>query len=133
MFDDFGYTRHVHTIRSFDKLTGEGMTFVGADLFDLMEAVLPQRFGGAAGDYQLVEEQDAEGLTRYALLVSPEVGTVDDSEVIAVFLDGLAAKRKHYRYMATAWRDAGLLRVERQRPIVTGRGKVFPFRTLGLS
>ncbi len=133
VFDDFGYTRHVHTIRSFDKLTGEGMTFVGADLFNLMEAVLPQRFGGAAGDYQLVEEQDAEGLARYALLVSPEVGTVDDSEVIAVFLDGLAAKRKHYRYMATAWRDASLLRVERQRPIVTGRGKVFPFRTLGLS
>jgi hypothetical protein len=132
-FDELGYTRHVHTIRSFDKLTGEGMTFVGADLFDLLEGVLPQRFGGTAGDYQLVEDQDAEGLTRYRLLIRPEIGTLDDSEVIAVFLEGLAAKRKHYRYMATAWHDAGLLQVERRPPVVTGRGKVFPFRTLGRS
>jgi hypothetical protein len=130
-FDGLGYIRHVHTIRSFDKLTGEGMTFVGADLFDLMEGVLPQRFGGAAGDYQLVEEQGGDGLTRYRLLINPEIGAVDDGAVIDAFLDGLAAKRKHYRYMVAAWRKADLLRVERRRPIVTGRGKVFPFRTLG--
>jgi len=132
-FDELGMTRHVHTVRSFDKLTGEGMTFVGADLFDLLEGVLPQRFGGAAGDYQLIEEQDADGLTRYRLLISPAVGVVDESAAAGVFLDGLASKRKHYRYMATAWRDADLLRVERAPPIATGRGKVFPFRTLGRS
>jgi len=130
-FDALGYTRHLHTVRSFDKLTGIGMTFVGADLFELLESDLPRRFGGAAGDYQLLEEQDANGLPVYRLLVDPAVGPLDDAAVIAAFLDALAVKRNHYRYMATAWRDADVLRVERRRPLVTARGKVFPFRTLG--
>lgn len=30
-FDEVGYRTHLHTIRSFEKLTGEGMTFLAAD------------------------------------------------------------------------------------------------------
>jgi hypothetical protein len=128
--DALGYNQHLHALRSFDKLTGVGMTFVGADLFELLEGEFPQRFGGSAGDYQLLEEQDANGLPVYRLLVSPEVGPLDDAALVDAFLDALAAMRNHYRYMVTAWREADVLRVERRRPEATARGKVLPFRTL---
>jgi hypothetical protein len=62
LFDELGYVQHLHTIRSFEKLTGLGVTVAGGDLFHLLEEVLPRRFGGAVGDYQLVEAQDARGL-----------------------------------------------------------------------
>jgi len=47
-----GWKQHLHSIRSFDKLTGWGMTFVGTNLVHIVEAVLPARFGGASTDYR---------------------------------------------------------------------------------
>jgi hypothetical protein len=127
-YDDLGCTRHIHSIRSFSKVTAEGMTVFGADLFELMEDVLPRRFGGRAGDYQLVEEQDPDGLTRCTILVSPEVQNIDEKDLIDAFTSGVATMRRHYAPMTTVWRDAGSIRVERRRPIATGRGKIFPYR-----
>jgi hypothetical protein len=131
LFGELGYTRHLHTIRSFEKLTGEGVTFVGADLFRLLEEVFPKRFGGAVGDYQLVEEQDERGVPRYRLLVSPEVGPLDDRSVVAALLEELGKLSGHYRLMAGMWSQVDVLEVQRRRPLPTARGKVFPFRTLG--
>lgn len=131
LFDEFGYFQHLHTIRSFEKLTGIGVTFVGADLFCLLEEVLPKSFGGAVGDYQLVEGQDAQGLPRYSLMVSPEIGPVDEKALVAVFLKELGKMKNHYRFMADLWAQADVLRVKRCRPLPTGRGKVLPYRTLG--
>ena len=88
-------------------------------------------FGGAVGDYQLVEEQDAQGLPCYTLLVSPEVGALDESALLTAFLEALGERRNHYRFMADLWAQADVLRVKRHRPLPTARGKVFPFRTLG--
>ena len=73
-----GLTMHIHSIRSYDKLTSEGMTFLGPEVFALLEDELPRRFGGRAGDYQLVEEE-VDGLTKVSLLVSPGVGDVDEA------------------------------------------------------
>jgi hypothetical protein len=131
LFDELGYHQHLHTIRSFDKLTGIGMTFIGADLFELMEEILPQRFGGSAMDYQLVEQQDKQGFPHYSLLVSPEVGPIDERQVCEVFLNELGRRWSVYRWMTGVWGQAGVLKVQRERPIATLRGKVFPFRTLG--
>jgi phenylacetate-coenzyme A ligase PaaK-like adenylate-forming protein len=131
LFDELGYHQHLHTIRSFDKLTGIGMTFIGADLFELMEEILPQRFGGSAVDYQLVEQQDEQGLPHYSLLVSPEVGPIDERRLCEIFLSELGKRWSVYRTMTGVWGQAGVLKVKRERPIATLRGKVFPFRTLG--
>jgi hypothetical protein len=133
LFDEVGYRQHLHTIRSFDKLTGVGLTFVGADLYRVMEEILPRRFGGSALDYQIVEQQDARGLPRYRLLVSPEVGPIDEPRVCAAFLDELAKRWVAYRWMTDVWSQAGVLEVARERPVRTPAGKVFPFRTLGPS
>lgn len=119
------------TIRSFDKLTGVGMTFVGADLHEVLEGILPERFGGTAVDYQIVERQDARGLPRYHLLASPEIGPIDERRLCETFLEELGKRWSAYRWMGEVWSRAGVLEVRRERPLTTGGGKALPFRTLG--
>lgn len=132
LFDEVGYVQHLHTIRSFEKVTGFGVTFAGSDLIRVIEDVLPRAFGGGVTDYQLIERQDARGLPRYTLLVSPSVGAVDERAVVDAFLEGLAGLRSHYRYMVNLWTQSeGILGVERRQPVPTARGKMLPFRTLG--
>ena len=53
-----GLTEHLRHVRSFSKLTGEGITLVGSDMVRILEEVLPARFGGSPLDYQLLEEED---------------------------------------------------------------------------
>ena len=68
----YGYTEHISRIRSYSKLTGEGVTLVGSEMLRILEEVLPSRFGGSPLDYQLLEEEDEQGFTRLHLLVSPK-------------------------------------------------------------
>ena len=56
IFDELGYDLHLHTVRSFEKLTGEGATFLGVDVIHVLEEILPAEFGGSLADYQLLEE-----------------------------------------------------------------------------
>ena len=63
-FERLGWRSHLHTIRSFEKLTAGGMTVLDADVVRILEELLPARFGGAAADYQLVEDQAAPGEVR---------------------------------------------------------------------
>jgi hypothetical protein len=91
---------------------------------------LPRRFGGAIGDYQLLERQDAQDVARYELLVDPSVGPVAARELVQTFLDGLESLRPAYGLMVDQWRQGGFLEVRRERPRVSARGKVPPVRTL---
>jgi hypothetical protein len=120
-----GLPLHLHSIRSYEKLTTEGMHFLGPDLLRLIEEVLPARFGGAPTDYQLVEDEE-DGLPRVAVVVAPAVGLVDDGEVVGTVLDALGAGAAYRRLMADVWRDGRTLRVVRRRPYSTGAGKVLP-------
>ena len=69
---EIGLEQHIHTIRSYEKLTSEGVTFIGSDLIRLIEEILPGR-GGTPADYQLVE-REVDGLPKVELVVSPRVG-----------------------------------------------------------
>jgi hypothetical protein len=77
-----GYRVHLHAIRSHEKLTSAGMTFLGEDLLTLVEEVLPSRHGGGPEDYQLVEEEGSDGLPRVTLIVSPRLGELDDEKML---------------------------------------------------
>jgi hypothetical protein len=123
---ELGLTDHLSNIRSFDKLTGEGMSFVGVDLLRIIEEVLPTKFGGASIDYQMVEEEDGRGYTRLTLLVSPEVGEVDEAELIRTVLAELSKGHDTQRMMAEIWSQAGTLRIKRARPFITDAGKLLP-------
>jgi hypothetical protein len=120
----YGWTTHLHTVRSFEKLTSEGMTVLDADVIRLLEETLPTRFGGTGADYQLVEDASPDGRSRLRLLVDPRVGVVDSGALADTFLNGVAAVSDAQRLMALVWRQTGVLRVERRSPYPTPSGKV---------
>ena len=119
-----GWTTHLHTIRSYEKLTAGGMTFLDADAIRVLEEVLPARFGGVPTDYQLVEEESDGGELRVRLLVRPEVGPVDPAAVAEAFLAALSGGAGAERIMGQVWRDGRILRVERRAPFTTASGKI---------
>ena len=119
-----GWTRHLHTIRSYEKLTAGGMTFLDADVIRVLEEVLPARFGGAPTDYQLMEDHADGGRPRVRLLVHPAVGPLDHAAVIRGVPGRITAGRGLRADHGQVWRDAGLLRVERRAPFATASGKI---------
>jgi hypothetical protein len=120
-----GFSRHLHGIRSYEKLTSEGVTLRGADALSLLEGTLPERFGGAPSDYQLVQEVD-ELVPTLVLLVSPQVGAVDEREVVEVVLAALSNQGAQPQEASRTWRSADTIRVERREPYATAAGKVLP-------
>jgi hypothetical protein len=122
--EPLGWTTHLRDVRSYEKLTAAGMTFLDADALRVLEEVLPGRFGGGSGDYQLLEDEAEDGRPRLRLLVSPAVGPVDRDAVAEAFLTAMGPGSELERVMGLAWREAVYLRVE-QRPLErTPAGKV---------
>jgi hypothetical protein len=119
-----GWTTHLHSIRSFEKLNAGGMTFLDADIIRVLEEVLPARFGGGPTDYQLLEEEADDGRPCVRLLVHPKLGPLDARAVAEAFLARIGPGRGAKRVMALQWRAAGLPRVERRAPLATGSGKI---------
>jgi hypothetical protein len=128
LLDEVGYDLHLHDIRSWEKLTSEGMNFLGTDLLRLVEEVLPARFGGNPTDYQFLEEEEG-GLPKVALLVSPRVGDVDSEAVagtVLSFLDNTPGSQDDH---GDRWREGETLRVRREEPIATGASKILALHT----
>jgi hypothetical protein len=121
-----GLTQHLRDIRSFGKLTGEGVTLVGSDMTRVLEEVLPQRFGGTALDYQLMEAEDDDGVTRLTLLVNPEVHIERVDAVVTTLLEAIAEQGVGADVARATWAQAGTIRVTRAVPVRTARGKLFP-------
>jgi hypothetical protein len=122
--EELGWRTHLHTIRSFEKLTAGGMTFLDTDVIRVLEEVLPARFGGGPTDYQLAEEEGADGQPRLRLVVHPAVGPLDADALIEAFLAEIGSGAGAERVMAIQWRMARLLRVERRPPRATASGKI---------
>jgi hypothetical protein len=122
-----GLTTHLSNVRSFDKLTGEGVTVARSEMLQVLEVELPSRFGGTSIDYQLAEEAGPDGLVRLVLRVSPRIGGVDEASMRAALLAGLDQGGLVDRHMADLWRQAGTVIVRREEPVATAAGKVLPF------
>ena len=121
-----GLTLHLHHIRSFEKFTSEGMNYFYGDLYEFFEKALPSEFGGGLGDYQLVEEEDDNGQTRLTLVVHPEVGEVNDAKLLSRLKERLSQGSSANRFQSRVWQDAGTLRVRRETPHASPRGKILP-------
>jgi len=119
-----GWTTHLHTIRSYEKLTSGGMAFLDTDVIRVLEEILPARFGGAPTHYQLVEDDAEDGRPFLRLLVHPAVGPLDNQTVADTFLRAIGHGSGAERLTELLWRDGGLLRVERLAPRTTASGKV---------
>jgi hypothetical protein len=119
-----GASTHLHTIRSFEKLTAGGMTFFDADVVRVLDEVLPARFGGSPTDYQLVDEETTSGSPSVRLRVHPRLGPLDESVVREAFLEAMGPGDGAARIMAQVWRDAGLPLIERTQSMATASGKI---------
>jgi hypothetical protein len=119
-----GWDTLLRNIRSHEKLTAGGMTFLDIDIVRVLEQVLPDRFGGAPIDYQLVEDEDEDGRPRLRLLIHPSVGPLDSAAAAETFLTAIARGSGTEHVMGKFWHDAGFLRVERAAPQVMASGKI---------
>lgn len=131
-FGQLGFRTHLSNIRSYEKLTGEGVTFVNTEFVWIIESKLPEAFGGKSTDYQLVEGESQNGIPHLRLLVSPRVGIINDSEVVKTFLRLLerAAGRPWAQSGTQMWNQSGIIRVIREAPMHTASGKILPFYSL---
>lgn len=131
VYSRLGMTTVIRGMASFGKLTGQGVTLFGVDVLQILERALPSRFGGAPGDYQVVE-RDMGSQTAVELRVSPRLpaATAQLGAVRDFFLDEL---RRYYggRTAARIWTHAGALRAVAEEPIVTYTGKVLPLALMG--
>lgn len=123
------FDSHLHTIRSYEKLTSEGMNFLGTDLLALVEQVLPAKYGGYPTDYQIVEREQ-NGLPVVSLVIAPKVGDLDEAQVVRGVLEFLRHRGLGETMMAEIWNQSGTLRIVRQEPHVTAAGKTLALQTL---
>lgn len=128
--EECGLHTHVRGIRSYRKLTGEGVTLVGSEMVEILEKVLPARFGGSPLDYQLLEEEDEIGFTRLNLLIHPRLDLPGEAAVIGAIMDALGKGSAGADSARAIWRQAGTLRVKRMEPIWTARGKFMPIHVV---
>jgi hypothetical protein len=126
----YGFSTHLHHIRSYRKLTGEGVTLIGSDMLTILEDLLPARFGGSPLDYQLLEEEDQDGFTRLSLLVHPSIRLDSETAVIETVLTALQQQNAAADSARDVWSQARALRVKRMAPIWTARGKLLPLHLL---
>jgi hypothetical protein len=126
-----GWTTHLETIRSFEKLTAGGIALLDSDLVRVLEEVLPARFGGGAIDYQLVEEEGEDGRPFLRLLIHPSVGPLNSGEVAEAFLSAAGHGSGVERLAGLLWRGGDFLRIERRPPLTMASGKVLHLHVTG--
>ena len=124
--ESMGYTTHLHGIRSYSKLVGEGVSLIGDEMVNILEHALPSRFGGTPLDYQLMEQEDEGGFTRVYLIVAPRVEIPDERQVVEFVFDTLTASSPMGDGVCRVWQQDRTLQVKRMEPVLTGRGKLLP-------
>jgi hypothetical protein len=127
---ELGLHQHLRQIRSVGKLTGRGITLVASDIVHIIEDILPGEYGGTAQDYQLVEEEDGTGATHLYLLVSPSLKLADEDAPARTLLEALSRGTPGASLQSAMLRNAGAVRVRRQQPRASVRGKLPAFRTV---
>jgi hypothetical protein len=127
-FQDLGFTEHIHDIRSFSKLTCEGVTFPGIDLIKVLEEDLPELFGGGPLDYQLIEREEIDGISKVILNVSPNVGEINKKNLKKKFFELINPSMRNTN--ALMWETGETIKVERNPPIQTQSGKILPINII---
>jgi hypothetical protein len=126
-FSAVGLTQRIVGIRSFEKLTGEGITLIGDSVIELFEDDLPAAFGGQLGDYQLAEVENERGMVRLVIRVHPSVGSIDPLIIRERVIRAIAARSAVEAHMASLLDTAGAIVVERAVPWRTSTGKLPAF------
>jgi hypothetical protein len=129
-FDALGFHRHIDQVTSYEKLTSEGMTYDARELARVIEEVFPARFGGAATDYQALEEVGDDGFARLSIVISPRLGAIAEADVLAALRAELQRGPAGHRLADLVWGQTDFLRIRRDEPVKTVRGKLLPFHSV---
>jgi hypothetical protein len=124
-----GMKLRLRDIYSYGKLTGQGITLMGGDIVRILETTLPERFGGAPGDYQLVEHDGARQ-AQVELRISPRATAAAPSDVRDFLLHQI---RGCYggSLASRVWTHSGGIEAVVAEPFATNSGKVLPLHLLG--
>ncbi len=129
-FSRAGFKTLITNIRSFGKMSAQGMTFHGTELQTVIEKEMPARLGGGPGDYQLVECEGVNQQTQMRLYVSPRAGLRDPARARETFLD-LMRPRWGGALATRWWEHSGAIEAVIAEPLATPSGKVHAVRLLG--
>src|SRR5262249_51609496 len=83
---ELGWTTRLYQLRSFEKLNVGGIALADSSVIQVLEELLPQRFGGGPTDYQLVEGESDQGGPDLRLRVDPRLGPLDERALAETFL-----------------------------------------------
>ena len=83
------------------------------------------RYGGNSTDYQIIEEEDSDGITRLCIVVSPKVGEINEVDLLGTVLDEFKKGRGN-TLKSDIFSQADTFRVKRIYPISTEMGKILP-------
>jgi hypothetical protein len=124
-----GMNLRIRDIYSYGKLTGQGITLMGSDIVRLLESTLPQRFGGAPGDYQLVE-YDGARQAQLELRISARAAAGPPAAVRDFLLREMQGCYGG-ALAARVWAHSGGLGAVIAEPFATRSGKVLSLHLLG--
>ena len=79
-------------------------------------------------DYQMIEDEDEQGLTRLFLVISPRIEIEDETAVIEAVLEALRRSSAMADAARVLWEQAQMIRIKRIEPVWTGRGKLLPLQ-----
>lgn len=121
---ELGWTTRLYQVRSFEKLNVGGIALADSSVIQVLEEILPQRFGGGPTDYQLVEGESDQGGSDLRLRVDPRLGPLDERALAETFLKAVGEGSGVEHLVELQWRQAGLPRIERRSPSGTSVGKI---------
>lgn len=126
LLDQYGFFDHIYNIRSIEKICSEGMTFYTKDIIDIVEEEFPKKFGGSSIDFQIVEEEDKDGLTHLYIYVNPEIKDINERLAKQILFDRLRPNINR-SVRIKFWEEADTFRIIKAYPFETPRGKILPF------
>lgn len=123
-FEKLGFHTHLSMVRSHERFTSQGMAVPWLSLERIVDDLLTVKYGGTSLDYQWVEVEDEWGRTDLKLRISPDLGLLDEKDVIHDVLNELQKGGEGERVMSEMWRQSGIICVTREFPKPTKRGKM---------
>ena len=125
-FEKLGFHTHLSMVRSYERLTSQGMSVPCLTLERAVDNLLTVKYGGTSLDYQWLEVEDKRGESGLKLRISPNLGFLDEEQVIRDVLNELQKGGEGERVMSEIWRQSGAIFVIREFPKPTKRGKLVP-------
>jgi hypothetical protein len=124
-WENLGFSRRLYNVRSFEKLTLEGISLVADFLAEMVEEEIPSRCGGTPADYQFTEEEASDGVTHLVLSVNPAVN-LDIARITGVVQELFDKK---FNMISTLMINAASITVRREVPKLTQSGKMLTVRS----